>query len=255
ANRLNDLIKGAKNVSACFCTYCPSNERGLSIGVALIRNIFKEYNVRELQNAENFADFLRKKWNFGICDNNILILIIASDNQIAHSEGTTTTKYSAALEEDNVLEEEAPEEEVEESSHTGLIVGLIIGLLVFIGFIVFLLFYLRRRFSEDGTKFQFKGMLSRGYWLDKNERFRPVSVNPLNTGAGGVYEPCSIEEPNHGHNDVDKRLREKLSQISDGSGDEEEMQVIQHIPHSDPVNSANSVSHPTAHVSAPSVPT
>ncbi|CAG2166852.1 unnamed protein product [Oppiella nova] len=192
-----------------------------------------------------------------------VILINCSPNKKGLEKIITTLRnilqkniqYSVALEEDNLIEEEAPEEEVEETSHTGLIVGLIIGLLVFIGFIVFLLFYLRRRFSEDGTKFQFKGMLSRGYWLDKNERFRPVSVNPLNTGAGGVYEPCSIEEPNHGHNDVDKRLREKLSQISDGSGDEEEMQVIEHIPHSDAVNSADSVSHPTAHVSAPSVPT
>jgi hypothetical protein len=84
----------------------------------------------------------------------------------------------------------------------------------------------RKRFSEDNSQFQFKGMLSKGYWLNKNERLRPVSVNPINT-VGGVYEPCSIEEAND--NDVDKRLRQKLSQISEGSScsDEEEIEVIE----------------------------
>lgn len=74
--------------------------------------------------------------------------------------------------------------------------------------------------------FQFKGMLSKGYWLNKNERLRPVSVNPINV-VGGVYEPCSIEEAND--TDPDTRLRQKLSQISDEtSSDEEDIQVIEH---------------------------
>lgn len=112
-------------------------------------------------------------------------------------------------------------------SNVGLVVGLIIGFVVMLSLILFILFYVRKRFSDDTSNFQFKGMLSKGYWLNKNERLRPVSVNPINT-VGGVYEPCSIEEGND--NDADKRLREKLSQISEcsSSSDEEEIEVIEH---------------------------
>ncbi|CAG2115116.1 unnamed protein product, partial [Medioppia subpectinata] len=250
ANRLDALISEVKNTSACFCTYCPPNEKGFTIGVALIRNIFREYNVRQLQNAENFADYIRKKWNF---DRSL------GGHDCYQSALKTKIHYSATLEE-NEVGDEAPEEEVEEdgTSHTGLIVGLIIGLLVFIGLIVFLLIYLRRRFSEDGDTFQFKGMLSKGYWLNRNDNFRPVSVSPVVAG-GGVYEPCSIEETNRADNDSDKRLKQKLSEISDESGDEEEIEPIGHNAHSDqpfrsPVSTVNSPTQPT-HVSPESVPT
>ena len=133
-------------------------------------------------------------------------------------------QYSEPFKENDSIEENA---ENDESSHTGLIVGLIIGFILFVMFIIFLLIYLKRRFSEDMNNFQFKGMLSKGYWLNKNERLRPVSVSPINT-VGGVYEPCSIEESND--TDADKRLRQKLSQISDEStsSDEEDIQVIEH---------------------------
>ena len=75
------------------------------------------------------------------------------------------------------------------------------------------------------NNFQFKGMLSKGYWLNKEERLRPVSAGVVHS-VPSVYEPCSIEDTN----DTDKRLRQKLSQINDHStsSDDEELHVIEH---------------------------
>lgn len=145
-------------------------------------------------------------------------------------------QYSQSLEEMETTDDSIQRDE---SSHTALIVGLIIGFVLFVILIVFLLIYLKKRFSEDMDRFQFKGMLSKGYWLNKDERLRPISVSPIHA-AGGAYEPCSIEETeetvdDYNDNDSgadhmpDPSIRRKTTELShrSTSSDDEKLYVIE----------------------------
>lgn len=93
ANRLDFLMGQTTNTTKCYCNECLSETSyGISVAIAITTDIYQDYNVRAESAAQEFANHLRHRWQFGTCDNTVLILLVASKPEITISLGTVAEK-------------------------------------------------------------------------------------------------------------------------------------------------------------------
>ncbi|XP_027200757.2 uncharacterized protein LOC113794815 [Dermatophagoides pteronyssinus] len=76
AQLIRDLLEQNRRSTKCFCEKCPSGEAGIKVAVALARNIDDtQYGD---SSSQQFADHLRQKWRYSLCNDSLLLLMIQS---------------------------------------------------------------------------------------------------------------------------------------------------------------------------------
>lgn len=94
AEKLDQLTaQTSNNLTKCYCQVCPEGEGGVVVGVALAKNIFRAYNSPKAPDSDEFADFVRRRWQYGTCDNTVLILLVADQTEITISMGVIAAKH------------------------------------------------------------------------------------------------------------------------------------------------------------------
>ncbi|KAM7314258.1 uncharacterized protein ISCGN_004043 [Ixodes scapularis] len=84
ADALDRLIERIRNETLCICPSCGgrgSENRGITLGVALMENMQPQPNMPMSETVRLFAETLRKQWGLGHCDDDILLLISTRDHQ------------------------------------------------------------------------------------------------------------------------------------------------------------------------------
>lgn len=84
ADSLDRLIERIRNETLCICPSCGgrgSENRGITLGVALMENMQPQPNMPMSETVRLFAETLRKQWGLGHCDDDILLLISTRDHQ------------------------------------------------------------------------------------------------------------------------------------------------------------------------------
>ncbi|XP_046917401.2 uncharacterized protein LOC124497767 [Dermatophagoides farinae] len=90
ANEIRDLLEKYQNSNKCFCHQCPSGEAGIKVAIALARNINTDDSRHALNDAsQQFADYLRNKWRYSLCNDSILLLMVQS--YPVHKSSITTS--------------------------------------------------------------------------------------------------------------------------------------------------------------------
>lgn len=215
AQKLDNLIDNIKASTACACEDC-SQGSGLSVGVAVFNNIYKDVRDDPKEKAEEFAKTLLTNWKLGSCGNAILVLLAVQTEQFVVVPGETVSKIL------NLTELEKMREAVKDyfnstsSIYTGLEslltsisdkvgnvqkspfigeqesgtnqggMGLTIGLTV--GFIA-----LAALFAAGIVLLRRK----RAAYLKSQQRHSrgPPIVKAPAVFADAVYQPCSVEDP------------------------------------------------------------
>nr|XP_037286801.1 LOW QUALITY PROTEIN: uncharacterized protein LOC119179784 [Rhipicephalus microplus] len=80
ADALDGIIERIRNETLCICPTCSkSHARGITLGVAIMEHFHRVNNQPVEEAVRVFAETLRKKWNLGNCDDDILLLISTKD--------------------------------------------------------------------------------------------------------------------------------------------------------------------------------
>ncbi|KAL1443509.1 hypothetical protein MTO96_007420 [Rhipicephalus appendiculatus] len=80
ADALDGIIERIRNETLCICPTCgKSHARGITLGVAIMEHVHRANNQPVEEAVRVFAETLRKKWNLGNCDDDILLLISTKD--------------------------------------------------------------------------------------------------------------------------------------------------------------------------------
>ncbi|XP_070380280.1 uncharacterized protein [Dermacentor albipictus] len=82
ADALDAIIERIRNETLCICPTCgKAHARGITLGVAIVEHINRPKNQPISEAVRIFAETLRKQWNLGNCDDDILLLISTKDKQ------------------------------------------------------------------------------------------------------------------------------------------------------------------------------
>ncbi|XP_074662610.1 uncharacterized protein LOC141915104 [Tubulanus polymorphus] len=78
ADVLDGMIDSIRKNSTCPCdSDCPADKHGYMFSIAIVPKLhWKQESDESEELMQKFADDLRKLWNFGHCENDVLILII-----------------------------------------------------------------------------------------------------------------------------------------------------------------------------------
>ncbi|XP_037523101.1 uncharacterized protein LOC119400180 [Rhipicephalus sanguineus] len=80
ADALDGIIERIRNETLCICPTCgKSHARGITLGVAIMEHVHRANNQPVEEAVRVFAETLRKNWNLGNCDDDILLLISTKD--------------------------------------------------------------------------------------------------------------------------------------------------------------------------------
>ncbi|KAH6943261.1 hypothetical protein HPB50_017987 [Hyalomma asiaticum] len=80
ADALDGIIERIRNETLCICPTCSkSRASGITLGVAIMEHVHRANNQPVEQAVRVFAETLRKQWNLGHCDDDILLLISTKD--------------------------------------------------------------------------------------------------------------------------------------------------------------------------------
>ncbi|XP_064478119.1 uncharacterized protein LOC135391695 isoform X2 [Ornithodoros turicata] len=83
ADALDRLIERIRNETVCICPSCETTRRphGITLGVALMANLYKSNNEPISEAVRRFAETLRNKWSLGHCNDDIILLISTGDSE------------------------------------------------------------------------------------------------------------------------------------------------------------------------------
>lgn len=118
-------------------------------------------------------------------------------------------------------------ERVESKSNIPLIIGLIVLFLVLIVLIGGMIYFIKKRKSEE-PKLTFKSFMDKSFWIRKkpenDTNTQPKKkVNTSGPTTVKVYEPCSIEDLDvDNQNDYVTEVKQRLDSFSSDSSEEDE---------------------------------
>ena len=91
---LDRLIRRLRCELKCYCSSCTNDCRGLSVGIAAMTSMYRDFKTEPKTATIEFAESLRLKWNLGPCNNDILIVISTKDHSVRTD---TLTQFSCNL--------------------------------------------------------------------------------------------------------------------------------------------------------------
>ncbi|XP_023242546.1 uncharacterized protein LOC111640730 isoform X1 [Centruroides sculpturatus] len=89
ADKLDFIITRIRNDTTCICSGCELRHPGITIAVALMKSMENDESKSGAENAKDFAVYLLEKWNFGRCDDVVVILVSSVDHQSYVASGST----------------------------------------------------------------------------------------------------------------------------------------------------------------------
>lgn len=81
ADQLDFTIKRIRNDTSCICRECKLQDPGITVAIALMKSIVSDQSTTDEETTKNFAIHLRHIWNFGRCDDDVIVLVSSDDNQ------------------------------------------------------------------------------------------------------------------------------------------------------------------------------
>lgn len=224
ADRLNEIMIRIQAKTICVCQQCPEKLMvGFTVGIALMKKMFRPYNEPQMKVVLEFAESLRKIWKLGHCDNDIIILVATEEKQSNFAIGPmfeqflrleqamdiynqsklhfSNGNYYQGLE--SILESyydilhhlnygESHQKDSVSSSNVGIAVGLSVGLGGFIVLTIAFVCWRKRRqqASRDNNRMNFGK--EKSAWEEKGN-LKPVPINYLISAT--KYAPCNVEDP------------------------------------------------------------
>ena len=87
---LDRLTRHLRHELKCYCSRCSTDSKGLSVGIAAMMSIYRDFKTETKNATIDFADYLRKEWNLGSCNNDIIIVVPTKDRSVRSEDVTDT---------------------------------------------------------------------------------------------------------------------------------------------------------------------
>ncbi|XP_035209349.1 uncharacterized protein LOC118183844 isoform X2 [Stegodyphus dumicola] len=255
--RLDELANMFRRSTTCLCPSCPSNA-GVSIGIFIRSNITEETLMR-YQTGRAVAEMLRKRWNLGKCDDDILIVLLTHQNISDFSMGSAVRKILSEQTAMEILKEcrihfdsgwfyQGLESVVnsfndvivqiqkeQKQSYRGLMVGIALGfgVLLVLAVVAFVILHYQSRISKQRCSDIYESMPklnnSNKFSVERGQEYQLQKLNEPNTSdedGDDNYEETSYNQNTFTASSVfHARMQRQLSDVTEESSDDSEVIV------------------------------
>ncbi|XP_022239657.1 uncharacterized protein LOC111085433 [Limulus polyphemus] len=232
ADRLNEIMIRTQKITVCVCQQCPEQSvGGFTVGVALMKKMFRPYNEPQMKVVFEFAENLRKIWKLGHCGNDIIILVATEEKQSNFAIGPkfeeflglaqamdiynqsklhfSNGNYYQGLE--SILESyydifrrlnygESQGKKTASHSNVGIAVGLSVGFVALVALAIAFVCWRKRRQQASSDNNRMTLGKEKSAWEEKGN-LKPVPINYLISAT--KYAPCNVEDPDNATKNMD----------------------------------------------------
>lgn len=259
ADKLDHFIGRIKNDTSCFCSQCyEGRPGGITMSVAMVKRVYRHYHEEVSQSVANFASHLRKSWNLGMCDDDVLIVISTEDRQSYIESGKTVATAISREETDRIFMENklhfetgsyyqglesiiesyydvlrqvrhsspmAGNDEVKDSS-IGLAVGLVVGFIVLGAALGFIVITIRRRRAANSDKIHYDSTKTKSS-KRRDSPPRPIVKKTVDFFPTTDYQKCKVEDngKEEDNDELDSNSQQAKAQLYQHRGKELSMVV------------------------------
>ncbi|KAG8201773.1 hypothetical protein JTE90_012831 [Oedothorax gibbosus] len=92
AERLDQIARDIRRVTACICPKCSKDDPGISVGIFVRRNISKE-SLSKYPTGNDVSEMLRRRWSLSPCDGDVTVVLVPQLNMSGYSLGPAVVPY------------------------------------------------------------------------------------------------------------------------------------------------------------------